>query len=75
MQDDWDESMKVLAQRFNCFSNEPVHLFRMLTLKETDFARHAGYVRQFRTCVIKSKVNVGDLQMGYLINSRFVDGL
>ena len=25
-------------------------------------------------CVIKSKVNVDDLQMGYLVNSRFVEG-
>ena len=28
-----------------------------------------------RTCVIKSKVNTSDLQMGYLVNSQFVEGL
>ena len=47
----------------------------MLSLKESEFARHADYVREFRTCVIKSKVNTSDLQMGYLVNSRFVEGL
>ena len=47
----------------------------MLSLKEGEFPRHADYVREFRTCVIKSKVNTSDLQMGYLVNSRFVEGL
>ena len=47
----------------------------MLSLKESEFPRHADYVREFRTCVIKSKVNTSDLQMGYLVNSRFVEGL
>ena len=36
---------------------------------------HADYVKEFRTCVIKSKVNTSDLQIGYLVNSRFVEGL
>ena len=47
----------------------------MLSLKGSEFSRHADYVREFRTCVIKSKVNTSDLQMGYLVNSRFVEGL
>ena len=47
----------------------------MLSLKESEFPRHADYVREFRTCIIKSKVNTSDLQMGYLVNSRFVEGL
>ena len=47
----------------------------MLSLKKTEFPRHADYVREFRTCVIKSKVNTSDLKMGYLVNSRFVEGL
>ena len=47
----------------------------MLTLKESEFLRHADYVKEFRTCVIKSKVNTSYLQMGYLVNSRFVEGL
>ena len=46
----------------------------MLSLKESEFPRHADYVREFHTCVIKSKVNTGDLQMGYLVNSLFVEG-
>ena len=44
-------------------------------MKESEFPRHADYVREFRTFVIKSKVNTSDLQMGYLVNSRFVEGL
>ena len=60
---------------FDCISDEPVYLSRMLTLKESEFPRHADYVKEFRTCVIKSKVNTSDLQMGYLVNSRFVEGL
>ena len=47
----------------------------MLTLKEIEFPRHADYVKEFRTCVIKSKVNTSDLQMDYLVNSLFVEGL
>ena len=47
----------------------------MSTLKESEFPGHADYVRELRTCVIKSKRNVGDLQMGYLLNSGFVEGL
>ena len=75
VQDDWFELMRVLGQRFDCISQEPVYLSRMLSLKEGEFPQHADYVREFRTCVIKSKVNTSDLQMGYLVNSRFVEGL
>ena len=75
IQDDWFELMRVLGQRFYCISHEPVYLSRMLSLKESEFPRHADYVREFRTCVIKSKVSTSDLQMGYLVNSRFVEGL
>ena len=75
VQDDWFELMCVLGQRFDCISHEPVYLWRMLSLKESEFPRHADYVREFGTCVIKSKVNSSDLQMGYLVNSRFVEGL
>ena len=75
IQDDWFELMRVLGQRFDCISHEPVYLSRMLSLKDSKFPRHADYVREFRTCVIKSKVNTSDLQMGYLVNSRVVDGL
>ena len=74
VQDDWFELMRVLGQRFDCISHEPVCLSRMLSLKESEFPRHADYVREFRTCVLKSKVNTSDLQMGYLVNSRFVEG-
>ena len=41
----------------------------------TYLPRHADYVEEFRTCVIRSKVNTSDLQMGYLVDSRFVEGL
>ena len=75
VQDDWLELMRVLYQLFDCISHEPVYLSRMLSLKESEFPRHADYVREFRNCVIKSNVNTSDLQMGYLVNSRFVEGL
>ena len=75
VQDYWLELMCVLGQRFDCISHEPVYLSRMLSLKESEFPRHADDVREFRTCVIKSKVKTSDLQMGYLVNSRFVEGL
>ena len=75
VQDDWFELMHVLGQRFDCISHEPLYLSRMLSLKESEFPRHADYVREFCTCVIKSKVNTSDLQMGYFVNSRFVEGL
>ena len=75
VQDDWFELMRVLGQRCDCTSHEPVYPSRILSLKETEFPRHADYVREFRTCVIKSKVNTSDVQMGYLVNSRFVEGL
>ena len=69
VQDDWFELMRVLGQRFHCISHEPVYLSKMLSLKESEFPRHADYVTEFRTCVIKWKVNTSDLQMGYLVNS------
>ena len=75
VQDDWFELMRVLGQRFDCISHETVYLSRMLTLREREFPRHADYVKEFQTCVIKSKANTTDLQMGYLVNSRFVEGL
>ena len=75
VQDDWFELTCVLGQPFDCISHEPVYLSRMLSLKESEFPRHADYVREFRTCVIKSKVNTSELQMSYLVNSRFVEGL
>ena len=75
VQDDWFKLMRVLGQRFDCLSHEPVYLSSMLSLKESKLPRHADYVREFRTCVIKSKVNTSDLQMGNLVNSRFVEGL
>ena len=65
----------MLGQRFDCISHEPVQLSGMLTLTESDFPLHADYVKEFRTCVIKSKVNTSDLQMRYLVNSRFAEGL
>ena len=65
----------MLGQRFASISHEPVYLLRMLTLKESEFPRHTDYVKDFHTCVIKSKVNTSDLQMGYLVNCRFVEGL
>ena len=75
VQDNWFELMRVLGQRFDWISHEPVYVSRMLTSKESGFPRHADYVKEFRACVIKSKVNTSDLQMGYLVNSRFVEGL
>ena len=75
VQDDSFELMRVLGQRFDCISHEPVYLSRVLTLKESEFPPHADYVKEFRNCAIKSKVNTSDLQMGYLVNSRFVEGL
>ena len=75
VQDDWFEPMRVFGQRLDCISHEPVYLSRMLSLKESEFPQHADYVREFRTCVIKSKVNTSDLYMGYLVNSGFFEGL
>ena len=75
VQDDWFELMCVWGQRFDCIPHDPVYLSRMSTLKESEFPRHADYVKEFRTCVIKSKVNTSDLQMSYLVISRFVEGL
>ena len=75
VQDDWFQRMRVLGQRFDCRFHEPVYLLRMLTLRESEFPPHADYVKEFRTCVIKSKVNSSDLQMGYLINSQIVEEL
>ena len=75
VQDDWFELMRVLGQRFDCISHEPLFLSRMWTLRELQFPRHADYVKELRTCVIKSKINTSDIQMGYLVNSRFIEGL
>ena len=75
VQDDWFELMRVLGQRFDCISHEPLYLSRIFTLRQSEFPRHADYVKEFRTCVIKSKVNTCNLQMGYLVNSRFIEGL
>ena len=75
LQDDWFELMRVLGQRFDCIFHEPVYLSRMLTFRESEFPPHADYVKEFRTCVIKSKVETSDLQMGYIVNSRFIEGL
>ena len=73
IQNDAFELMR--GQRFDCISHEPVYLSRMLTRRESEFPRHADYVMEFRTCVIKLKVNTSDLQMGYLVSSQFVEGL
>ena len=52
-----------------------MYLSGIVTLRESVFPQHADYVREFRTCVIKSKDNTSDFQMGYLVNSQFVEGL
>ena len=65
----------MLGLRFDCISHEPVYLSRIIILREREFPRHADYVKEFETCVIKSKVNTSDLQMGYRVNSQFVEGL
>ena len=75
VQDDWFEVMRVLGQHLDCISHEPVYQSRMLTLRESEFPTHADYIKKFWTCVIKPKVNTSDLQMGYLVNSRFFEGL
>ena len=75
VQDDWFELMRALGQRFDCTSHEPVYLWRSFTLRESELPRHADYVKEFRTCVIKSKANTSDLQMGCHVNSRCVEQL
>ena len=75
VQDDWFELMRVLGQRLDCISHELLYLSRMPILRESEFARHADYVKEFRTCNIKSKVDTSVLQMGYVVNSRFAEGL
>ena len=72
---DWFEHMPVLGQRFHRTYHELVYLSRMVTLRESRFAPHADYVKEFWTCVIESRVNNSYIQMGYLVNSPFVDGL
>ena len=47
VQDDSFQLMRVLGQRFDCTSNEPVYLARMLTLRESEFPRHVDYVKEF----------------------------
>ena len=37
VQDDGFELMCVLGERFDCISREPVYLWRMLTLRESEF--------------------------------------
>ena len=37
VQEDWFELMRVLGQRFDCISEQPVYLSRMLTLRESEF--------------------------------------
>ena len=54
VQDHWFKLMRVLGQRFDCISHEPVYMSRMLSLKESEFPRHADYMQEFRTCVINS---------------------
>ena len=46
-QDESFQFLRVLGQRFDCISHEPVYLSRMLTLRESEFPRHADYVRSF----------------------------
>ena len=53
VQDDWFELMRALGQRFDCISHELVYLSRMLTLRESEFSRHADYMKDLRTWVIK----------------------
>ena len=67
--------MRVLGQRLDCMSHEPVYLSEMLTLRKSEFPRNADYVKEFGTYVIKLKINTIDLNMGYLLRSRFVQGL
>ena len=47
VQDDWFELMRVLGQRLDCISHEPVYLSRMWTLRESEFPRHADYIKEF----------------------------
>ena len=37
VQDYWFELMRVLGQRFDCISHEPVNLSRMFTMRESEF--------------------------------------
>ena len=55
--------------RFDGISHEPLYLSGMLTLRESEFPRHAHYISEFPTRVINLKVNTSDLQMGYIANS------
>ena len=38
VQDELFEFMRVMGQRFDCISKEPVYLSRMLTLRESEFS-------------------------------------
>ena len=67
--------MRLLEQRFDSMSHEPVYMSGMLTLRESEFPRHADYIKKFGTCIIKLKVNISDLQLGYLVHSRCIEGL
>ena len=75
VQEDWFDLLRVLGQCFDCISHEPLYLSRMLRLRGKEFPRHADYLHKLRTCVMESKVNISDLQMGYLFTSRFIEGL
>ena len=37
VQDDWFELMRVVGQRFDCISHEPVYLSRRSTMQESEF--------------------------------------
>ena len=54
VQDDWSQLMFVSGQCFDYISHESVYLSRTLTLRESEFPRHADYVKEFLTCDIKS---------------------
>ena len=75
VQDDSFELMRVLSQHFDFISHEPVYLPGLLMLRESEFPQHADYVKEFRTRVIKLNVISSDIQMGYVANSRFVEGV
>ena len=70
---DWFGLMLVLGQCFDCMSHEPVYLSD--TEGKGTFPRHTDYLQEFRTCVIRSRVNSSDLQIDYVVNSRIFEGL
>ena len=66
------ELNKVMSRCFDGVSSEPIYLSRALSLHESMFAKHTDYIQEFRTSVIKLKVNLHNHQMGHLVASRFV---